>query len=554
MTLRQQPPLFLVQYNGRNYIFKDKPLDGSSDRMCNLYESVDDVDDQYKNVSNVLLKVPKESDDSRETIDNEAERCSSLGIDYFIGKTKVRNQPALLLHKLPGKSLDERLTIEEKEEKGEKYAFVKKVDSFYDSLEIIVGIFQELDKIHPHKYVHSDPAPNNVRRLPDGRIRLLDYGLCREVGLDITKIGSQQNPRQPRNITNYLNIGETGLHHPIYYFPEVLDVHAKAELNQDVYGFGCLATLLLAGTQMRYIQKKRSAPPKVRTHLSALLHHFHQTVAPATLEEMASLLMKATDLDPAKRHKDAAEVLQQLVRFSWTIPSHPFDDVLKNASSPSSSFVYYRESGSTPAAEEQGGLKPKKRRGFSFNFYTLHRRRTKEEPVTGPGTKPAIDVPALIEAVKASEYPTGHTSSWKEYLPAAAAVLGLGILGATAYGVFRHINGRPSPEVRIEENGSIDRKLLPPAGKVPPDYYTTPAIIHSRETVMAKLGEGGRMNFDQALRDYQKIGVEPSQQEARAAKIADYASNASSPHDFMKRLRDDSSLDLGDKIIEAVIK
>lgn len=538
---------FRTRYKDKDYIFKDEPLPGSKKRTCFMYESED---------GDFLLKVPRESDDSRETVENEAERCQELEIDYFIGRVQFYGLPALLLRKLPGKSLDERLIIEEKEEKeekGEGYAFIKDVDPFYDSLEIIMGIFQELDKIHPRKYVHSDPAPNNVRRLPDGRVRLLDYGLCRKVELEIIKIGSQQNPRHPKQITNY-DVGEDrGLHNPIYFFPEVLDVSKKAELNQDVYGFGCLATLMLTGTQMRYIQKTGGVS-KTREYVSALLHNRHATVAPATLEEMASLLMKATDLDPAKRHKDAAEVLQQLVRFSWTIPSHPFDDVLKNASSPSSSFVYYREPGSTPAAEEQGGLKPKKRRGFSFNFYTLHRRRTKEEPVTGPGTKPAIDVPALIEAVKASEYPTGHTSSWKEYLPAAAAVLGLGILGATAYGVFRHINGRPSPEVRIEENGSIDRKLLPPAGKVPPDYYTTPAIIHSRETVMAKLGEGGRMNFDQALRDYQKIGVEPSQQEARAAKIADYASNASSPHDFMKRLRDDSSLDLGDKIIEAVIK
>ena len=56
-------------------------------------------------------------------------------------------------------------------------------------MRLLVPLIESLDEIHSQGMIHRDISPDNIMVLPDGRIKLMDFGAAR----DYTKIW-RKNP------------------------------------------------------------------------------------------------------------------------------------------------------------------------------------------------------------------------------------------------------------------------------------------------------------------------------------------------------------------------
>ena len=87
--------------------------------------------------------------------------------DYFV----ENNTAYIIMEFVDGQNLKQylqkhgRLTVEE-------------------SMPIIMPVMNALEKIHSRGMIHRDVSPSNIMLLPDGRVRLLDFGAARDVTLE----------------------------------------------------------------------------------------------------------------------------------------------------------------------------------------------------------------------------------------------------------------------------------------------------------------------------------------------------------------------------------
>ena len=56
-----------------------------------------------------------------------------------------------------------------------------------DLIELLVPLIESLDEIHSQGMIHRDISPDNIMVLPDGRIKLMDFGAAR----DYTEFGEK---------------------------------------------------------------------------------------------------------------------------------------------------------------------------------------------------------------------------------------------------------------------------------------------------------------------------------------------------------------------------
>jgi len=97
-----------------------------------------------------------------------------------------------------------------------------------NKLRIALELARALAFIHSQKIVHRDLKPENVHIALNGQVKLMDFGIAKREGLDLTRTG--------------LMVGT-----PYYMAPE--QVTAGAVTGQaDVYAFGVLLYELIAGT------------------------------------------------------------------------------------------------------------------------------------------------------------------------------------------------------------------------------------------------------------------------------------------------------------------
>jgi hypothetical protein len=157
--------------------------------------------------------------------------------------------------------------------------------------DVLVQLLQALAFIHSRFYVHRDVKAQNIRLTPEGRLKLLDFGLMVRAG---TPAGAV-----------------TGT--PGYLAPEFLR-GGTVTAQGDLYAVGCLAFELVTGRLpfeggVREVLRAHlhESPPR----LKALAPH-----VPAALDQLVHRLLAK---DPADRHADAAEVLADLSALSGLV-------------------------------------------------------------------------------------------------------------------------------------------------------------------------------------------------------------------------------------------
>jgi WD40 repeat protein len=149
--------------------------------------------------------------------------------------------------------------------------------------------------------VHRDVKPANLLLTPDGRVKILDFGLARF---------ASERFRGPLTQSGAV-VGT-----PDYIAPEQALDARTADARADVYGLGCTLYHLLAG---RPPFPEGDLLPKLMAHQSRAATPLAE-VRPDVPPELARVVERMMAKDPAERQQTPAEVAEDLAPFADATP------------------------------------------------------------------------------------------------------------------------------------------------------------------------------------------------------------------------------------------
>jgi len=237
----------------------------------------------------VALKVlPEEFSQNREHVkraEREARLLASLNhpnIAAIYDMKESEGSRCLVLEFVAGETLAERL----------KYGKVP----ITDALDICRQIAEALEAAHRAGIIHRDIKPANIKVTPEGRVKVLDFGLAKSL---ISESPATDSSDQPTLLTQILPDAVAGT--PAYMSPEQLR-GGIVDKRADIWAFGCVLFELLAG--------RRTFPgsniPEIVA--SVLKSDPDWTALPQdTPTRVRRLLQRCLEKDPAERLNDMAD-------------------------------------------------------------------------------------------------------------------------------------------------------------------------------------------------------------------------------------------------------
>ncbi len=160
-----------------------------------------------------------------------------------------------------------------------------------DKLKIAVQIARALAYIHSQKIIHRDIKPENVNISPTGVVKLMDFGIAKTEGLQMTRAG-------------YV------LGTPYYMAPEQV-TGANVTEQVDVYAFGVLLFELMTG------QKPIAGDSVERIFYSILNEPFNlePMLSAGVPQSVCDMVARCTMKNPAERPQGFPPVIAELERI-----------------------------------------------------------------------------------------------------------------------------------------------------------------------------------------------------------------------------------------------
>jgi serine/threonine protein kinase/Tol biopolymer transport system component len=116
--------------------------------------------------------------------------------------------------------------------------------SVEETLAIAKQIAEALEAAHEKSIIHRDLKPANVKLTPEGKVKVLDFGLAKAFAGD----GANDDPSNSPTLSAAATMQGTILGTAAYMSPE--QARAKAvDKRTDIWAFGCVLYELLAGRQ-----------------------------------------------------------------------------------------------------------------------------------------------------------------------------------------------------------------------------------------------------------------------------------------------------------------
>jgi tetratricopeptide (TPR) repeat protein len=160
--------------------------------------------------------------------------------------------------------------------------------SYADKLGTMEQICEGLAFAHARDLVHRDLKPANIHILPGGKVKIMDFGLARTAGSDMTSTGTVMGT-------------------PHYMSPEQVK-GLKADARSDVFALGCVFYELLSGRKPFDAESMHGVLFKVMQDEPAPLAE----IAPDVPHALVQVVERALAKDPAERFQSAGELLAGL--------------------------------------------------------------------------------------------------------------------------------------------------------------------------------------------------------------------------------------------------
>lgn len=166
------------------------------------------------------------------------------------------------------------------------------------AVDYAVQIAHGLAAAHEKGIVHRDLKPDNVFVTPDGRAKILDFGLAKLVDQEATGVVSSVLPTSPPGTSPGLVLGTTGYMSPEQVRGEPVD------RRTDIFALGVVLYEMLTG---RRAFARHTVPETMTAILRDDVPDIHSSGAqvPGPLEQ---LLRRCLDKDPARRFQSTQDL------------------------------------------------------------------------------------------------------------------------------------------------------------------------------------------------------------------------------------------------------
>ncbi len=174
------------------------------------------------------------------------------------------NTPCIIMEYVKGEPLDQYLR--QKGRIGDE-----------ELLSILEQIISALEYLHSKEIIHRDIKPANFRRLPDGQIKMLDFGIAK-------------HKYSPRLTQQGFVVGTTE-----YMAPEQFD--QLVDLRSDIWSFGVMAYELATG----YMPFEATNPFTLRARINKASFTNPRVLVPGLEPRIISIIDKCLRVNSAQR-------------------------------------------------------------------------------------------------------------------------------------------------------------------------------------------------------------------------------------------------------------
>lgn len=189
------------------------------------------------------------------------------------------DRPWFSMELVNGRDLRDEITVLDKLQPADRFARVES---------ILKQVARALAYIHERGMVHRDVTPGNIMVSPDGSTRIMDFGVVKDMGADLTAVGEV--------------IGTVA-----WMAPEQI-TSADLDARADLYSLGCVLYLLITGKR----------PFNAHTIHGFMEKHLHEApvpprqVDPLTPAHLDEITLRLLEKKPADRYASAAHLLHVL--------------------------------------------------------------------------------------------------------------------------------------------------------------------------------------------------------------------------------------------------
>jgi len=169
-----------------------------------------------------------------------------------------------------------------------KHALATRTMTLDEKVGVVLQVCEGLAFAHAHGIVHRDLKPANIHILPSGKVKIMDFGLARLSGSEMTTTGMVMGT-------------------PHYMSPEQVRGQ-RADARSDVFALGCLFYELLAGRKPFDAESMHGILYKIMQEDPVPMRE----AAPGTPEVLAQIVEKALAKNPDGRFPSGSEMLAAL--------------------------------------------------------------------------------------------------------------------------------------------------------------------------------------------------------------------------------------------------